>query len=107
MTIWLDQFLMGILIGSLLSAANAAPLKPREPAMTAATAVVFSLLRRISLSCFSDWSLGGLLLLICSHDWYHLLVHRHRRMIHPTRLLDIENICKFLIFVNVPKESVH
>ena len=35
------------------------------------------------------------------------LVHRHRRMIHPTRLQKIENICKFPIFVNVPKESVH
>ncbi len=35
------------------------------------------------------------------------LVHRHRRMIHPTRLQEIENICKFPIFVNVPKESVH
>ncbi len=35
------------------------------------------------------------------------LVHRHRRMIHPTRLQEIENICKFPIFVNVPTESVH
>ena len=35
------------------------------------------------------------------------LVHRHRRMIHPARLQDIENIHKISIFVNVPKESVH
>ena len=36
-----------------------------------------------------------------------LLVHRHRRMIHPVRLQDVENICKFLIPLNLPTESVH
>ena len=35
------------------------------------------------------------------------LVHRHRRMIHPTKLQGIENIREFPTFVNVPKESVH
>ncbi len=35
------------------------------------------------------------------------LVHRHRRMIHPIRLQEFENICKFPILVNAPNESVH
>ena len=35
------------------------------------------------------------------------LVHRHRRMIHPNRLQEFENICRFHIFVNAPNESVH
>ena len=36
-----------------------------------------------------------------------LLVHRHRRIIHPIRLQGFENICKFYILLNVPNESVH
>ena len=35
------------------------------------------------------------------------LVHRHRRMIHPNRLQEFENICRCHIFVNAPTESVH
>ena len=36
-----------------------------------------------------------------------ILVHRHRRTIHPTKLQEIENIREFPAFVNAPKESVH
>ena len=38
---------------------------------------------------------------------WNALVHRHRRMIHPIRLQEFENICKFPILVNAPNESVH
>ncbi len=38
---------------------------------------------------------------------YEPLVHRHRRMIHPIELQAIGIIRIFLVFVNVPNESVH
>ncbi len=49
----------------------------------------------------------GLLVMQWTAPTRRHLVHRHRRMIHPIRLQEFENICKILVFVNVPNESVH
>ncbi len=41
--------------------------------------------------------------IICRHE----LVHRHRRLIHLIGLQAFGNMRIFLVFVNVPNESVH